>query len=316
MIFPSLGACDRFKPILVFAVLGFGLNVVTGYCGLLNLGVAAFMAIGAYTFGILTVSIYPFQIGAWPALLVSCCAGAAAGVALGLPTLRLRGDYLAIVTLGFGEIVQDILRNLEVITKGSQGINPLPRLVVFPNERGLDSPIVSYLVILCIVMFVAWTMRNLERSAVGRAWTAVRDDELAAGCMGVPVVRTKLKAFAFGAALCSLAGALWASGLGSTGEPGNFDFALSILALCIVIVGGLGSVAGVLVGAIIMVGFNSIVLVELSERLGAAGFSGTQNVFASPANWKYFVLGAALIITMRLRPNGLLPSKPSEGGVL
>lgn len=311
-IYPSLGACSRMRPILVLAVLGFGLNVVTGYCGLLNLGVAAFMAIGAYTFGILTVSIYPFQINAWGALLLSCVAGAAAGVALGLPTLRLRGDYLAIVTLGFGEIVQDTLRNVEVITKGSQGINPLPRLTVFPNEHGVDSPIVAYAVLLSIVLLLAFMMRNLERSAVGRAWTAVRDDELAAGCMGVPVVKAKLKAFAFGAALCSLAGALWASGLGSTGEPGNFDFALSIMALCIVIVGGLGSMAGVLLGAIIMVGFNSIVLVELAQRLSEWGFSGTQNVFASPANWKYFVLGIALMITMRLRPNGLLPNRSSE----
>jgi branched-chain amino acid transport system permease protein len=307
VIFPNLALTERLRPILIFAVLGFGLNVVTGSCGLLNLGVAAFMAIGAYTYGILTVSVYPFQIGFWAGLLASLVTGALTGFLLGLPTLRLRGDYLAIVTLGFGEIVQDVLRNLEGITKGSQGLNPLPHFSLFGLEVGGENSTASYLLLLAIVALVALALKNLERSPVGRAWTAVRDDELAASCMGVPVVRTKLLAFAFGAAICSLAGALWASFLGSTGEPGNYDFQLSVVALCIVIVGGLGSIAGVLVGAFIMVGFNSILLVELSEKLGTLGLSGTQNVFAAPSNWKFFVLGLALIVMMRLRPNGLLP---------
>jgi branched-chain amino acid transport system permease protein len=307
VIFPGLALTERLRPILIFVILGFGLNVVTGCCGLLNLGVAAFMAIGAYTYGILTVSVYPFQIGFWGGLLASLFTGALTGFLLGLPTLRLRGDYLAIVTLGFGEIVQDVLRNLEGITKGSQGLNPLPHFSLLGLNVGSDNPSGSYLLLLALVALIALGLKNLERSPVGRAWTAVRDDELAASCMGVPVVRTKLLAFAFGAALCSLSGALWASFLGSTGEPGNYDFQLSVVALCIVIVGGLGSIAGVILGAFIMVGFNSILLVELSEKLGALGYSGTENVFAAPSNWKFLVLGLALIVMMRLRPHGLLP---------
>ena len=309
LLIPQVNFTGRLQPILIFAILGFGLNVVTGSCGLLNLGVAAFMAIGAYTYGILTVSVYPFQLGFWGGTLASLITGALAGFLLGLPTLRLRGDYLAIVTLGFGEIVQDVLRNLEGITKGSQGLNPLPHLSILGMELGSSHPKLSYLALLAFVAALALILKNLERSPVGRAWTAVRDDELAASCMGVPVVKTKLLAFAFGASLCSLAGALWASFLGSTGEPGNYDFQLSVVALCIVIVGGRGSIPGVILGAFIMVGFNSILLVELSELLGKFGLSGTQNVFASPSNWKFFVLGLALIVMMRVRPKGFLPQQ-------
>ena len=300
LFFPASGFTDRMRPILIFALLGLGLNVVTGFCGLLNLGVAAFMAAGAYSFAVVTVEVYPFQIGFWGGLLVSIFVGAALGLVLGLPTLRLRGDYLAIVTLGFGEIMQDVLRNLEPITKGSQGLNPLPRPVLTGVELGPDRTLLWYYFLLSLVTLVAWGLRNLENSRFGRAWRAVRDDELAAGCMAVPVVRSKLLAFSLGAALASASGALWASFLGSTGEPGNFDFQLSVVALCIVIVGGLGSVAGVLLGAFIMVGLNSIVLVELAKLFSEGGLiegqaSGAANVFLSPGNWKFFLFGLALV---------------------
>jgi len=308
LIFPGHGICERLRPILIFAILGLGLNIVTGNCGLLNLGVAGFMAIGAYTFGILTVPIFPFQINAWLGLLASLIAGAAAGFVLGLPTLRLRGDYLAVVTLGFGEIIQDVIRNLDTITKGSQGLNPLPALSILGVELNNSHPSLSYFSLLIIIFIIVLLLRNLNKSPVGRAWSAVRDDELAAGNMGVPVMRTKLYAFTSGAALSSLAGALWASALGSTGEPGNFDFQLSVTALCIVIVGGLGNLAGVLLGAAVIVGFNSVFLVELSQFLNSAGLSGTQNVLATPANWKFLVLGLVLILMMRLAPRGLIPA--------
>ncbi|MBI5093803.1 MAG: branched-chain amino acid ABC transporter permease [Candidatus Hydrogenedentes bacterium] len=300
---------DLMRPIFIFAVLGLGLNIVTGYTGLLNLGVAAFMAIGAYSYAILTCDIYPFQIGFWPALALTLVIGACAGAVLGLPTLRLRGDYLAIVTLGFGEMVQDSLKNLESITKGIQGINPLPNPVLFSYTFRPDQHLPWYYLFLGILCVMVLLNRNLEHSRIGRAWIAIREDELAATCAGVNPMAAKLLAFAMGASLCSLSGALWACYLGSSGEPGNYDFQISTIALCIVIVGGMGNVSGVLLGAFVMIGFNSIVLVKVSSFLTQKGMISSGNVLSNPNNWKYMIFGFALILTMRFRPEGLLPSR-------
>jgi branched-chain amino acid transport system permease protein len=302
-------ALDSLRPILIFALMGLGLNIVTGSTGLLHLGVAAFMAIGAYSYAVLSCDIYPFQCGFWVALLLTTVIGMGAGLVLGIPTLRLRGDYLAIVTLGFGEIVQDLLRNLEVITKGTQGINPLPSPSFLGLEISSSNSLGWYYLLLSIVAVVATINRNLLRSSVGRGWLAVREDTLAASCMGLRTIRIKLQAFALGAGVCALAGALWASQLGSTGEPGNYDFQLSTIVLCLVIVGGLGSIPGVLVGALVMIGLNSIVLTKISETLVQQGFANTGVVWASPNNWKYMLFGLALILMMRVRPQGLLPDK-------
>lgn len=307
----ELRFADALRPIFIFAILGLGLNVVTGFTGLLNFGVAGFMAIGAYVQAILTCDIYPFQLGFWLGLLCSIICGAAVGFVLGLPTLRLRGDYLAIVTLGFGEIIQDCLRNLDVITKGSQGINPLPAPTLFGWEFTPGNYLPWYFLFLFLLLLVVKLNLNLEHSRLGRALLAIREDELAAACAGIETVRVKLFAFAFGAGLCSMAGALWASYLGSTGEPGNFDFQVSVLALCIVIVGGLGSIKGVLLGSFVMIGFNSILLEKLSKFLAQQGLVSTGNVFTSPSNWKYLIFGFALILMMRLKPQGLLPAKSS-----
>lgn len=296
------------RPIFIFALLGLGLNIVTGYTGLLHLGVAAFMAIGAYGYGILTCEIYPFQLGFWTAILIVPVLGAIGGVVLGLPTLRLRGDYLAIVTLGFGEIMQDVLRNLDVITKGTQSINPLPNPTLPGYTFTAEAYLGWYYLLLAFVAVVVLLNYNLERSRVGRAWVAIREDELAATCMGIDPMRTKLLSFAVGAAVCALAGGLWACYLDSTSEPGNYDFQISALALCMVIVGGMGNIAGVLLGALLMAGFNSILLVKLTAMLPASDESA-RTVFASPSNWKYMVFGLALILTMRFRPQGLLPSR-------
>ncbi len=300
---------DLMRPIFIFAILGLGVNILTGYTGLLNLGVAAFMAAGAYTYAILTCDIYPFQLGFWPACLVTFVVGIMLGVVLGLPTIRLRGDYLAIVTLGFGEIMQDVLKNLDVITKGTQGINPLPYPTFFGYRFTTDAYLPWYYLFLAILAVLVLFNRNLQRSRIGRAWVSIREDELAATCMGVNSMRMKLLAFAIGAAQCSLAGALWASFLGSSGEPGNYDFQISIIALCIVIVGGMGNLAGVLIGAVVMMGFNSIVLEKLSLFLKSHGLVSSTNVFTSPGNWKYLAYGLALILMMRFRPEGLLPSR-------
>jgi len=316
---------DAVKSIFIFAILGLALNAVTGFTGILNLGIAAFMAIGAYSFAILTADLYPFQLDFWPAILLTLPIGALAGFLLGAPTLGLRGDYLAIVTLGFGEITQDVLKNLDSITLGTQGINPLPGptvpwwttgedgartfgLVDLANETDGAGPYLSYYLFLGFTVAAFVVFRNLERSRVGRAWMSIREDELASRSMGIPPVRTKMLAFASAAAFSALAGGLWASWLSSTGEPANYDFQVSILALCIVIVGGMGSIAGVLVGALVMIGVNSIVLVKLAEWLQSKGVGASGSVFLSPNNWKYLLFGLALVLMMRFKPDGLVPA--------
>lgn len=304
----ELQVADPMRGIFIFAILGLGINIVTGYTGLLHLGVAAFMAIGAYSYSILSCDIYPFQLGFWFSLLASIVIGAMWGVLLGVPTLRLRGDYLAIVTLGFGEIVQDMLRNLDVITRGTQGINPLPAPTLFGYTFEPANYYPWYYLLFAILLVVCLLNYNLERSRAGRALMSLREDELASRCMGIAPVKTKLLSFALCAALCSLAGALWASSLGSSGEPGNYDFQISILALCIMIVGGMGSIKGVLLGALVMRGFNTVVLDRLSTFMVSKGLISTANVFASPNNWKYMIFGVALILVMRYRPQGLFPA--------
>ena len=305
---PALRLADLMRPIFIFAILGLGLNVVSGFTGMLNLGVSAFMAIGAYSYAILTCDIYPFQLGFWTALLLTMLCGTLAGVLLGLPTIRLRGDYIAIVTLGFGEIVQDALKNLDTISKGTQGINPLPGPSFFGYTLDSGGYLLSYYLFLAILSVLVVLNLNLQESRLGRAWISLREDELASACMGIYPVRTKLAAFSIGAALCSLSGALWASYLGTSGEPGNYDFQLSIIALCIVIVGGLGSINGVLIGSLVMVGFNSILLSKLSTFLTSQGIISGNSVFTSPNNWKCLIFGLALILMMRLKPSGLAPA--------
>lgn len=296
---------DSLEPIFIFAVLGLGLNVVTGYAGMLNLGATGFMAIGAYTFAILTCDVFPFQLGFFSASLWALFAGACAGVVLGLPTMRLSGDYLAIVTLGFGEIIQSLIRNLEVITKGTQGINPLKSPEIFGYEfiSGVYQP--WYYLFLFFLFLAVLVSRNFEQSRIGRNWMAIREDELASRCMGIDSARSKLLALAVGAAMCAFSGALWASYLGSSGEPGNYDFQISIVALCIIIVGGMGSIRGVLLGAVLVLGFNSILLVKISEFLMRGGYIESGSVYFSPGNWKYLIFGFALVLMMRFCPQGL-----------
>lgn len=294
--------------IMVYAIIGLGLNIIAGFTGILNLGSAAFMAIGAYTFAILTCPIYPFQIGFFPGLLAATLAGGAAGLLLSLPTMRLRGDYVAIVTLGFGEIVQDVLRNLDAITKGTQSLNPVATPVLPGLTFDGSTYLPWYYLFLVLLIAAVWLCHNLRHSRLGRAWVAVREDELAARSMGLATPRVKQLAFAIGCALCGSGGALFASLRGTSIEPSFYDFQQSIIILCIVIVGGMGNVTGVLLGALIMVGFNGIVLTKLTEVMARNGWTG-DNVLAAPGNWKFMLYGIALILMMRLRPEGLLPAK-------
>jgi branched-chain amino acid transport system permease protein len=296
--------CSR---VLIFAIMALGLNIVVGYTGLLHLGVAAFMAIGVYAYAILTCNIYPFQMGFWGGLVVAPLLTAAAGLFLGAPTLRLRGDYLAIVTLGFGEITKEAIKNLESITQGTQGINPLPSPVLpgYAFESSRYEP--WYFLYLAVVVGLVFFCRNLERSRVGRQWMTIREDELAATCMGVNPTKTKLLAFAVAAGICGLAGVLWAAKLKTTADPNAYDFNISISVLAILIVGGLGSLRGVLAGTAIVMGFD-ILLGKVTYELQRQGVSSSASVFLTPTNWKFLVYGLALVIMMRFRPEGIFPS--------
>lgn len=309
LVLPALqiivpGTMDTLEPlknIFIFSILGVSLHILAGFTGLLSLGIAGFMALGSYAYAISTSTIYPFQLSFFGGLLVAIVIGSIAGLALGLPTLRLKGDYLAIVTLGFGEIVQDVLRNLEGITKGTQGINPLPAPSLFGMTITTADAAPWYYVLLCAAGLMFFFARQIEMSRLGRALIAIRDDELAASSLGFVPFRIKTISFMLSAALAACAGALWASFLGSSGEPGNFDFNISALALCIVIVGGLGDLCGVMLGSLIMVGFNSIILVKLAALLQTQQGSLSSSVFASPNNFKYMVFGLALVVVMQMK---------------
>jgi branched-chain amino acid transport system permease protein len=308
--------------IAAIALVALGLNVVTGYTGLLHLGVAGFMAIGAFAFAILTNDDYPFQVGFWPALAGAAVIGGIAGAGLSLPILRLRGDYLALVTLGFGEIVQDALKNHDAITKGTQGINPLPGAALpFADTLApahpqwaawMGGPVAVYYLYLALVALAALACAHLRRGRVGRAWVAIREDELAARAMGVDVARAKLTALVFGSGLCAAGGALWAARFGSSLDPGSYDFALSMAVLAVVIVGGIGSIPGVLVGAVVMAGFNQVVLPWLSEWVQRHRQAGAGNVLTAPDNWKYLIFGLALVLMMRFRPQGIWPARDAD----
>lgn len=310
--------------IFIFAILALGLNVVVGSAGLLHLGIAGFFGIGAYVTGILTVKAYPFQLG-FPAALTAATLGAGLlGVILGAPTLRLRGDYLALVTLGFGEVVRFAIRNLEEITGGTKGLNPVPPpwdadqapdwlqaplgWFGIGSDWGQDYRL-FYGLALGILVLVVLLLKNLEKSPLGRSWAALREDELAAACMGINPSRAKLAAFALGAALAGLAGCLYATRLTTTAGPDAFDFSRSTIMLCCVIVGGLGSLRGVLLGVFLLLGFDNVLAPALDGLLQKANINSSGSPFLMFSNWRLCIFGLALILVMRFRPDGLLPAR-------
>jgi branched-chain amino acid transport system permease protein len=336
---------DRVTDLFIFAILALGLNVVVGYTGLLHLGIGAFYGIGAYIAAILTINNNPFQIGFTNSLVIAIAGTAAAGLLLGSPTLRVRGDYLALVTLGFGEVVKRTLLNLEQITEGSRSLNPIPpptipqwlssRWSTIHSDIGINESrrlliyLAYYYLSLSIVVVVVLLLRNLERSRLGRAWVAIREDELAAKCMAINAPRAKLSAFAISAALAGLAGALAASKVTSTPNIDQFGFSLSISVLCCVILGGLGSIRGVLLGVLLLQGYELILVpyLDLNSQAFKERFlhwltTNWPNSFAprGPAvmkidyvltfnNWKLMIFGLVLILVVRFRPEGLLPSR-------
>lgn len=309
--------------LFIYAILALGLNVVVGYTGILHLGIAAFFGIGAYITGILAVPAYPFQFPFWVTLVASTAGAALLGLLLGAPTLRLRGDYVAIVTLGFGEVTRFTLRNLEEITAGTRGLNPvpppeLPHVLRGPlGVLGFEADWASdyklfYFLTLGLLVVVIGLLRNLERSRLGRAWIAIREDELAATCMGINAARVKLSAFALGSGLAGMAGCLYATTLTSTAGPDAFDFNRSVLILCCIILGGLGSLRGTLLGVLLLIGFDNVAAPLLDGLIQDANINPDGNRFLTFSNWKLMIFGLALILMMRFRPEGLLPSRQIE----
>lgn len=311
---------EQFTILFVYAILALALNVVLGYTGLLHLGIAAFFGIGAYTVGILTVPFFPFQ----QSFLVAACAAvvvaAAAGVATTAPILRLRGDYFALVTLGFGLITLYAIRNLDAITEGTKGLNPIEAGPVPGVKENVDLSSAKlnddwgtrwykypylYFVTLGVLGGVMLLLRNLERSRLGRAWVALREDELASSCMGLNPARLKLAAVALGAGLAGLAGALYAMALRTTGNPQSYDFTLSMIMVCCVILGGLGSRPGVLLGTLLLMGFDRIAT-NLLDNFLQEQFDATKS-YQKVSGWKLIIFGTVLIVMMRFRPEGLLP---------
>jgi branched-chain amino acid transport system permease protein len=234
---------------------------------------------------------------------------------LGAPTVRLKGDYLAIVTLGFGEVVRVVTLNLDAITDGPRGLSPIPDAwipspirAVIGDEGNQSHFVTMYFMALILLVALVVVFHLLERSRAGRAFVALREDELASACMGINPARTKLYAFAAGAAIAGLAGALYATNLKTTAEPNTYDFNYSIIMLCCVIIGGLGSIRGVLLGVGVLITFDSV-LSPLLTKLIQKGVGETDSVFLSLTNWRLMIFGAVLILTMRYRPEGLWPSE-------
>jgi branched-chain amino acid transport system permease protein len=395
-------------PIMIFIILALGLNIVVGYAGLLDLGYAAFFAIGAYTAGMLSSTHLTgqfgsnFQLSFWLVIWIAAAVAALFGIILGAPTLPLRGDYLAIVTLGFGEIVPILFTNLDAVdwiktpngeplnlTGGDPGIsaiappflpivnkldgsfNMLVELIgfvlvglaalylvrrVLDDERAAGRPttltkIVGgllavfllyaffygtglpgggalavpglnaagqflptertpwYYLVIVIFGFSVFFIGRLRRSRLGRAWMAMREDELAASSMGIDLVRTKLSAFALGATFSGFGGAFYGAYLGSI-TPSSFQFDKSVLILCMVILGGLGNIPGVIIGGLLIVSADIFFLNRLTDLLKQIASNSNNAALADfkASDYRLMLFGMVLVIMMLVRPEGLVPS--------
>ena len=338
----------------VYVMLALGLNIVVGYAGLLDLGYVAFFAIGAYTLGWFGSGLFSqrkFHFGSvgntelpgihlnfWTVVIVAGVIAGIAGVIIGWPTLRLRGDYLAIVTLGFGEIIPDVFRNGDAfpvptgvqdgppfldfdevnLTNGVRGVTQMDRPGfgqtlndatggVLPDRFGSLELKPWFYTILIMVLITVFVNMRLRDSKMGRAWIAVREDEVAASAMGVPLMRTKLWAYAIGAIFGGFAGAFYGSFINGI-FPTSFSFQISVIVLVMVIVGGMGNIWGVIVGALVITWLNLEGLDEIgswiNDLLGALGTDATVEV----AKYKFAIFGGLLVVMMLFRPEGLIPS--------
>lgn len=291
--------------VLIYIMLGLGLNIVVGLAGLLDLGYVAFYAVGAYTYALLSQG---FGISFWLCLPIAALLAALFGFILGFPVLRLRGDYLAIVTLGFGEIIRILLNNWSSVTGGPSGIAGIPKPTLFGLEfsrrakegsqtfaqffgidySGTQRMIFMYLVALLLVLLILFVINRLVRMPIGRAWEALREDEIACRSLGLNRTVIKLSAFTIGASTAGFAGAFFAARQGFI-SPESFVFLESVIILTIVVLGGMGSQLGVILAAIIMT-----LLPELTREF---------------ADYRMLMFGLLMVLMMRWRPQGLLPAK-------
>jgi ABC-type branched-subunit amino acid transport system permease subunit len=292
----------------VFVLLALGLNVVVGFAGLLDLGYAAFFAIGAYTMAYGASGYSGLDVPFWVVLVLGALIAALFGLLLGAPTLRLRGDYLAIVTLGFGEIVPIVFLNADTYTNGTNGITGIAQPDLYGlfgiNGFGFTDPVPYYVTMLLIVTFAMILLYRLQDSRLGRAWVALREDELAAASMGINTVSTKLLAFAIGASTAGFAGVFYSAKLASV-TPQEFDFTVSFTALAMVVLGGMGNIWGVAVGAFIIYLLQHQALKQLTNAVHSMGLLSSIDF----TNYQYLLYGLALVGMMLLRPEGLFPSR-------
>ncbi|HKM62961.1 MAG TPA: branched-chain amino acid ABC transporter ATP-binding protein/permease [Acidisphaera sp.] len=342
LAFPTINGndadIDSVANAATYAILALGLNIVVGFAGLLDLGYAAFFAIGAYAYGILTsyqvmppwsgfwepfawlglVQQFPaetgtgfvvhFTVSFWLMLPVSALLAAFFGVLFGAPTLRLRGDYLAIVTLGFGEIVPIVVRNVSSVTNGAAGLNGIAAPRIAGHSFGVDAEPYYYvgMALVALLIFVSIRLRD---SRIGRAWMAVREDEIAAGAMGVDRTRTKLLAFAMGAAFAGMAGVVFVAKL-QTATPEMFGFPVSVMILVMIVFGGMGSVWGVVVGAFFLQLLQSWWLADLSGWIDAFGRAIGSDMIAHVdlVQSIELIFGLILVTMMLYRREGLIPA--------
>src|SRR5215831_2489861 len=341
IVFPLVngneGNIDAAANALAFATLALGLNIVVGFAGLLDLGYAAFFAIGAYTYGIFaSYQVQPewsafwepfqwlglverlspgagpdhvhFTVSFWLMLPVSALAAAFFGVLFGAPTLRLKGDYLAIVTLGFGEIVPIVARNTPSLTNGAAGLNGVATPNLFGYGFGVKSMPYYYLG-LALIVFLIFVSARLKSSRIGRAWMAIREDEIAAEAMGIDRIRLKLLAFGVGAAFAGMTGTFYVAKL-QTATPEMFMFPVSVMLLVMIVFGGIGSIAGVVVGAVFLQLLQSWFLQDLTQgvhwlgQVTGIGFFERIDLVQSIE----LIFGIVLVIMMLYRREGIIPA--------
>jgi branched-chain amino acid transport system permease protein len=305
LMLPFIGRNGAFTNFLAdagaFVLLALGLNIVVGFAGLLDLGYAAFFAIGSYSYAMLASPQFGIHLPFWVLLFVASAIAAVFGVLLGAPTLRLRGDYLAIVTLGFGEIVPQTFLNLSQWTGGPNGIGSLDQPVFFGYRFGFD-PLPYYIMVLGLIALAVWLANNLRTSRLGRAWMAIREDELAAAHMGINTTATKLSAFALGASFSGLAGCALASKLQLV-SPDQFMFNVSVFVLAMLVLGGMGNIPGVIVGSLILSSLERFILPQTTNFMHGIGLN------VDLTNSRFLIYGVILVTMMLFRPEGLIPSR-------
>jgi branched-chain amino acid transport system permease protein len=328
-----------------WVLLAIGLNVVVGFAGLLDLGYAAFFAIGAYTYALFASDQlgssplhHSIHLPFWVMIVAAMFVAAGFGALLGFPTLRLRGDYLAIVTLGFGEIVPQLFYNIDNWTGGINAIGNIdqptlpvwvtgpwagePSVALVRNFDFTANPVAYYVLVVILIIGAVILVSNLYRSRLGRAWMAIREDEVAAAAMGINTVSTKLLAFAIGASFSGFAGAYYGASFGIVG-PDQFLFVVSVTVLVMVVLGGMGNISGVIVGALVIYYLLYNVLPDLPRNVESfAKLVGLGSLNAQNGEWpglagaaqrlQFLLYGLILVLMMLLRPQGIFPSRVRE----